>query len=204
MDKTKRMLFWTEKGKREMFCTKCGAQIPDGAKECPVCSNKEELLRQEEGKQAVHMPEAEADVPAGADTPQKKKKLLPLILGIAAVCLVAIGIILGVQGAQKAKLKEELMRGWSRVEESSGGAYYRLVLDFDEDTVDVNFEAAAIFGLDKRLASLEYKVISGNKIKILDFDEEFTIEFDKEHESFRITPALVDTDYYYEYWYNFD
>ncbi len=202
MDKTKQMLFWTGKGKRGMFCTKCGAQIPDGTKECPVCNNKEELLCQEEEKQAVHAPEA--DAPAGADTPQKKKKLLPLILGIAAVCLVAIGIILGVQGAQKAKLKEELMRGWSRVEESSGGAYYRLVLDFDEDTVDVNFETAAIFGMNERLATLEYKVISGNKIKILDFDEEFTIEFDKKHESFEITPALVDTDYYHEYWYNFD
>ena len=135
---------------------------------------------------------------------QKKKKLILLISSIAAVCLVAIGIILGVQGAQRAKLKNELMRGWSRVEESSGGAYYRLVLDFDEDTVDVNFETAAIFGMNERLATLEYKVISGNKIKILDFDEEFTIEFDKEHESFEITPALVDTDYYHEYWYNFD
>lgn len=185
-----------------MYCTKCGAQIPDDAGECPVCSKREELLNKEEEKQATDVPEV--DVPAGADMPQKKKKLLLLISSIAAVCLVAIGIILGVQGAQKAKLKNELMRGWSRVEESSGGAYYRLVLDFDENTVDVNFETAAIFGMNERLATLEYKVISGNKIKILDFDEEFTIEFDKEHESFEITPALVDTDYYHEYWYNFD
>ena len=188
--------------KKRMYCTKCGAQIPDDAGECPVCSKREELLNKEEEKQATDVPEV--DAPAGTDMPQKKKKLLLLISSIAAVCLVAIGIILGVQGAQKAKLKNELMRGWSRVEESSGGAYYRLVLDFDEDTVDVNFETAAIFGMNERLATLEYKVISGNKIKILDFDEEFTIEFDKEHESFEITPALVDTDYYHEYWYNFD
>ena len=185
-----------------MYCTKCGAQIPDDAGECPVCSKREELLNKEEEKQPADAPEANA--PASANPPPKKKKLFLLISSIAAVCLVAIGIILGVQGAQKAKLKNELMRGWSRVEESSGGAYYRLVLDFDENTVDVNFEAAAIFGMDETLATLEYKVISGNKIKVLDFNEEFTIEFDKEHESFRITPALVDTDYYYEYWYNFD
>lgn len=185
-----------------MYCTKCGAQIPDDAGKCPVCSKREELLHKEEEIQATDVPGA--DAPASANMPQKKKKPLLLISSIAAVCLVAIGIILGLQGAQKAKLKNELMRGWSRVEESSGGAYYRLVLDFDEDTVDVNFEAAAIFGMDETLASFEYKVISGNKIKILDFDKEFTIEFDKEHESFRMTPALVDTDYYYEYWYNFD
>ena len=185
-----------------MFCVKCGAQIPDGANECPVCGKKEEALHREEEKQATG--ELEVCASASANTPQKKKKLLLLISSIAAVCLVAVGIILGVQGAQKAKLKNELMRGWSRVEETSGGAtYYRLVLDFDEDTVDVNFEAL-LPGMNERLATLEYKVISGNKIKILDFDEEFTIEFDKEHESFRITPALVDTDYYYEFWYNFD
>lgn len=201
MDKTKQMLFWTGKGKRGMFCTKCGAQIPDGTKECPVCSKGEELLCGQEGRPAESV---EAEAPAGENTPQKKKKLLLLISGIAAVCLVAVGILLGVQAGQRAKLKNELMRGWSRVEESSGGAYYRLVLDFDEDTLDVNFETAAIFGMNERLATLEYKVISGNKIKILDFDEEFTIEFDKKHESFEITPALVDTDYYHEYWYNFD
>lgn len=201
MDKTKRMLFWTGKGKREMFCTKCGAQIPDGTKECPVCSKKEELLCGQEERPAESV---EAEAPAVGNTPQKKKKLLFLISGIAAVCLVAVGILLGVQAGQRAKLKNELMRGWSRVEESSGGAYYRIVLDFDEDTVDVNFETAAIFDMNERLATFEYKVISGNKIKILDFDEEFTIKFDKEHESFKMTPALVDTDYHYEYWYNFD
>lgn len=180
-----------------MFCRKCGAELPESASVCPAC------------EEAVEMPGMPGQEPASNPTyaepepaPKRKKTLLIAICAVAAACLVGVCILLGVQSAQKNKLHEELMRGWSRVEEGDSGTYFRLELDFDEDSVDYNFYSG-IAWLDTTLATFDYKVISGNKIKLLDYDRVFEIEFNEEHTCFQITPSLTDANSS-EFWYHFD
>ena len=180
-----------------MFCRKCGAVLPEGTSACPAC------------KEAVEVPDMPGQEPVQSSdylepesAPKRKKTLLIAICAVAAACLVGVCILLGVQSAQKSKLHEELLRGWSRVEEGDSGTYFRLELDFGEDSVDYNFYSG-IAWLDTTLATFDYKVVSGNKIKIIDYDKVFEIEFNEDRTCFQITPSLTDTKSS-EFWYHFD
>ena len=124
-----------------------------------------------------------------------------ILLFAAVVCVAALLITFGVQASQRAKLQEELLRGWSRVEQDDD-TYYELELDFSEDSVDYNFHSKFAW-LDTTIITLEYKVISGNRIKILDYDKEFQIEFNEDRTCFKVTPSLTNSDAY-EFWYHFD
>ena len=182
-----------------MFCRKCGEQLPDGASICPVCN------------QPVMMPEAplqhECAVEMGQQGqaqpgPKSGKKLAVMLSAAMALCLVAVLIVFGIQTSQKAKLQEELLRGWSRVEQGNSGTYYELELDFGKKSVDYNFHSNLAW-LDTTIATFDYRVVSGSKIEILDYHKEFEIEINKERTCIKITPSLTDSNAY-EFWYHFD
>lgn len=79
-----------------MFCTKCGAQLPEGVKFCTRCGAPVKTLAGME-KPAQQTPDTYVPVqapaaPSAPVEPKKKKKIWPVVLAIVLVALIAAAV----------------------------------------------------------------------------------------------------------------
>ena len=169
----------------DIYCTKCGNEIPEGSKFCLSCG----------------------ETVGSAAVPAKKNGKKTVIIIVAIVLALAIigGIIAGVAvTVSKKKGIEELSRklttiDWSRVEVGENDTYYTLRLDFNGSTIDYDFDS---FYIDERIMTYNYEVISANQIKVEEMGI-ITIEFSDDMFVMTMTPALTRSSSS-EFWYNHD
>lgn len=193
-----------------MFCLKCGELIPDGCNYCPKCGEKviknsysgvetpaQSLSHDDSFTAVVGVVNPDASNVQGPQ-PKKKSKVLIGVISSAIIILIVIFVI---QAAGKASLKKQILRDWSTVE-TSDGSYYTLELDFSDNEIEYNFGSAYSW-LNTTISTMEYKIISPTKIKILDYDRVISIEFNDDKTMMICTPAITSTDAT-EYWFQFD
>ena len=129
-----------------------------------------------------------------------KKKIISTISAIIAIFIVAFVI----NSIQKSNLKKQLMRDWEDIE-GDNGSYILCILDFSDDEIKYRIETGYKW-MDTTIATYNYKVISGNKIKVNRFGDNWEtvkIEFDDDKTMMTVTPALTSMDAE-EQWFNFD
>lgn len=128
----------------------------------------------------------------------KKKAVIALaaVIGILALFFI-------VNSIQASNLKKELMRDWSTVE-GDDGVYILCILDFSDDEIKYRVETGYAW-MDTTIATYDYKVISGNKIKVLRYGDwkTISIEFNEDKTMMIVEPALTSIDNR-EYWFNLD
>lgn len=95
------------KEEKDMFCTKCGNQIPDGSAVCPICG------AQLAAPQPAPQPVPQAAPVAPVAPAQKSKKVggskLPIIIGAAAaVVVLVVVLVLLLSGGPKSVVKKYL------------------------------------------------------------------------------------------------
>ena len=178
-----------------MFCMRCGQAIPDNSKICPLCGAD---LERDDQQAVVYASQKEIES-ISSDNPNKKKmsKNMLLILSVVAVLSVIIMVVFGIQ---KNNLKKELQKDWL----DTDGTILK-VLEFSDDEVEYRLETG--YGwLDTTLFTEKYKVVSGNKIKVQIFGENwetYAIEFNDDKTVMTISPAMTSTDES-ENWYYID
>ena len=89
--------------------------------------------------------------------------------------------------------------------EGDNGSYILCILDFSDDEIEYKLETGYAF-LNTTVATYKYNVVSGNKIKVNRFGDEwetFTVEFTDDKARMTVSPALTSIDDK-EQWYNFD
>ncbi len=178
-----------------MFCMKCGQAIPDNSKICPLCGAD---LERDDQQVVVYASQKEIESTPGDNLNKKKlsKTMLLILSGIA----VLVVIIVAVLGIQKNNLKKELQKDWL----DTDGTILK-VLEFSDDEVEYRLETG--YGwMDTTLFTEKYKVVSGNKIKVQMFGEDwetYAIEFNDDKTVMTIYPAMTSTDES-ENWYYLD
>ena len=75
-----------------MFCRKCGNEIPDGVKFCTYCGTPVQAKKTVESKSAESKP-AGMQMPGSGIQPQKAKKSVLPVIGIAACVVIALGMV---------------------------------------------------------------------------------------------------------------
>ena len=170
-----------------VICPKCGQVMPGNANFCVKCGAQMETVlwnNQEPPRPQSFM----------------KRNGKKIGIGVAAIAAVLI-ILFAVNTIQASNLKKELQRGWSRVE-GDNGAYIECILDFSDDEITYRLETGYRW-MDMTVATYDYKVVSGNKIKVLRYGEWDTIkvEFNKDKTMMTVTPALTSVDRE-EYWFH--
>lgn len=180
-----------------MFCMKCGEAIPDGSEICPKCGAN---LKDEMSEQTVvYASQKSEDVTSDITTSQQKKSSKKVV-GIVGACLCIVAVFLVVNGIGKANLKKALVKEWYALEDS-----IIKVLDIEDDKIEYRLETGYSW-LDTSLGSYDWKVISGNKIKVNRFGDEYetyTIELNDDRNVLTISPAFTSTDDS-ETWYYID
>lgn len=134
-----------------------------------------------------------------SDEAQKSNKKGIIIGAVSVAAVILLALI--VNTIQASNLKKELLRDW-RVYEKSGSSYVELILDFSENEIDYRIETGYSW-IDTTIATIEYKVISGNKIKVKRYDDEWEtieIEFDDDKSVMRVSPAITEAKSE-EYWH---
>lgn len=171
------------------ICCNCGSEISECAVFCSKCGER----------YGAEQPTYEAKGDDLNTFVKHKNKVIGAALAVVAV----IVIMCIYNSVQISNLKKQLLRDWERVE-STGSTYYTLGLDFSGNEIDYTFDSSYSW-LDSTIATYEYKVISGDKIKVKRYGswDTFKVEFNEDKEMMIITPAVTSTDDE-EYWYNFD
>lgn len=180
-----------------MFCTKCGEAIPDGSVVCPVCQAN---LKEENRTEQVLVYASQKVEESVSESPVARKKPSKKVTGIVGVVVAILVIVFAVNEVQKSNLKKELLRDWLDADSS-----IIKVLDFSNGEVEYRLETGYSW-MDTTLGTYDYKVVSGNKIKIKRYSdnyETFTIEFNDEKSMMMVTPAITSTDTK-ENWFNID
>ncbi len=178
-----------------MFCMKCGEAIPDNSKVCPLCGAD----LGEHAQQAV-VYASQKEIESVPENEPNKKKLSKNMVRILSGVAVLIIIVVAVLGVQKSNLKKELQKDWL----DTDGTILK-VLEFSDDEVEYRLETGYVW-MDTTLFTEEYKVFSGNKIKVQMFGDDwetYTIEFNDEKTVMTISPAMTSTDDS-ENWYYLD
>lgn len=174
-----------------MFCVKCGEAIPDNSKFCPLCG---ENLADLDQQTVVYASQEEIGyVP-------KKINLSKNIVRILSGVFVLIVIMLAVLGVQKNNLKKELQKEWY----DSDGTIIK-VLEFSDKKVEYRLETGYRW-MNTTLFNDDYKVVSGNKIKVQMFGDDwdtYTIKFNDKKTVMTISPAITNTNSS-ENWYYID
>lgn len=178
-----------------MFCMRCGQAIPDNSKICPLCGAD---LERDDQQAVVYASQKEIES-ISSDNPNKKKMSKNMLLILSGVAVLSV-IIMVVFGIQKNNLKKELQKDWL----DTDGTILK-VLEFSDDEVEYRLETG--YGwLDTTLFTEKYKVVSGNKIKVQIFGENwetYAIEFNDDKTVMTISPAMTSTDES-ENWYYID
>ena len=178
-----------------MFCMRCGQAIPDNSKICPLCGAD---LERDDQQSVVYASQKEIES-ISIDNPNKKKMSKNMLLILSGVAVLSV-IIMVVFGIQKNNLKKELQKDWL----DTDGTILK-VLEFSDDEVEYRLETG--YGwLDTTLFTEKYKVVSGNKIKVQIFGENwetYAIEFNDDKTVMTISPAMTSTDES-ENWYYID
>lgn len=168
-----------------MFCMKCGEAIPDGSGSCPKCGFN---LNMESNDQAVIYAFQEETLDSG-NTPAKKRSRT-LKIAVAAIASVLI-LFIGISAAGRAILKKQLVKEWYDME----GSLIK-VLDIDDKEIEYRVETGYKW-MDETLSTYEWKVVSGNKIKIKiagNIYKIFVVKLDKNKNVMTLTPALTSLD----------
>lgn len=171
----------------EKACPNCGEKLPADSSFCVKCGTKIE-----------------------DDTPKiehktnffekNKKKIIVSIIGVLSVLV----ILFIVNSIQASNLKKELMRDWYKVE-GEGTSSILCILDFSDKEVKYRLETGYAW-MDTTIATFDYKVISGNKIKVSRYGDDWegiTIKFNDEKSVMTVSPALTSDDDT-EIWINID
>ena len=178
-----------------MFCMRCGQAIPDNSEICPQCGAD---LERDDQQAVVYASQKEIES-ISSDNPNKKKMSKNMLLILSGVAVLSV-IIMVVFGIQKNNLKKELQKDWL----DTDGTILK-VLEFSDDEVEYRLETG--YGwLDTTLFTEKYKVVSGNKIKVQIFGENwetYAIEFNDDKTVMTISPAMTSTDES-ENWYYID
>ncbi|MEG1525887.1 MAG: hypothetical protein RR475_12885, partial [Clostridia bacterium] len=99
-----------------------------------------------------------------------------------------------------ANLKKAIVKEWY----DTDGTIIK-VLEIDDDEIEYRLETGYSW-MGTTLGSYDWKVISGNKIKINRFADDstiFTIELNEDKNILKVTPAITSTDAS-ETWYHID
>lgn len=175
-------------GTTEVICPKCGEKLSGDSFFCNKCGTK-------------------IDSSNGNDTSTKQNvsKRNKKIIGIGIAVILGIAIILFlINSVQVMNLKKELKRDWSSIE-GEDGAYIICILDFSDDEIEYRIETGYAW-MDTTIATFDYKVISGNKIKVSrhgnDWDT-INVEFNEDKSMMIVKPGLTSIDSV-EYWFNWD
>lgn len=184
-----------------MFCLKCGEAIPDESVTCPKCGEliKKEFDSLNNGQTVVYASQNIENAEEITQEPFYKK--LPkqvYIMGAVVVCIVII--FLGVNAANRANLKKALVKEWYDMD----GSIVK-VLDIGDDKIEYRLETGYSW-IDTSLGTYDWKPSGKNKIKIKRYKdkyETFTIEFNDDKTSFKISPAISSGDDS-EHWYHID
>ena len=178
-----------------MFCMKCGEAIPDNSKICPLCGAD---LEGHEQQAVVYASQKEMETTTENVT--NKKTLSPKTKRILAGVAILAVVVIAVLGVQKSNLKKELQKDWL----DTDGTILK-VLEFSDDEVEYRLETGYSW-IDTTLFTEKYKVVSGNKIKVQMFGDDwetYTIEFNDDKTIMTVSPAMTSTDKS-ENWYYLD
>ena len=107
-------------------CKKCGSPLAEGTTYCPVCGYQDMPLMDQSTSDAINQ------FNANIDQPQKKSKLVPIIIAASAALLVVLGIVFGVSAAKKKAAEEARDEYIDAAEE-----FYELALDAGTNLEDV-------------------------------------------------------------------
>ena len=176
-----------------MFCMKCGKDIPDNSKFCPLCGAD---LREKEQKVDANTSQMEKETVLENKSNKKELSRNKAYIFMGALVLFVVVLVFVIQ---KNNLKKELQKRWIRTEE-----YVTTVLDFSDDKIEMVLEPTYYSLPTTTLSVGEYKVVSGNKIKLKRTEdspwETYTIKFEDEKTFMIISPALTsmkDSEYWY-------
>ncbi|MGN1306148.1 MAG: RING finger protein [Faecousia sp.] len=127
--------------KQTNFCANCGTELQDGQEFCHRCGHKAGLTVDATVASAINQ------YNAGVQKTNSKKKMLPLIIGIAAAAVVIIAIVLivslsGSKGPDFEKLYDEYCSPvWAKV--GSDGSYLSIDTNpYDEDDNGLAYPSA--------------------------------------------------------------
>ena len=177
------------------FCPKCYEAIPEDSDCCPMCNAP---LRDNIKSETVVIYASQGKEDILTRNKKKKKLPKPALALIVVVLAIAVGII-GVNEIQKNILKNTLLRDWYDVDDS-----ILKVLDFSSNEIEYRLEGTYVRSVTA--ATFDYKVVSGSKIKIrrfLDDYETFDITLNGDRNMMTVRPAITSVDAI-EYWYNVD
>jgi len=178
-----------------MFCLKCGEAIPDNSEVCPKCGAE---LSSSDDPAVVYASQKDS---VQETTIQNTKKQVPKwAIYTGSIVLACIAILLVVLSCQKAALKTQLQKDWI----DTDGTILK-ILEFSDSEVEYRLETGYSW-MNTTLFANDYKVVSGNKIKINMYGDDYTtytIEFNDDKTIMTITPAITSSDRS-EKWYNID
>lgn len=170
-------------------CPNCGEELLSDSDFCVKCGTKIE--------ENQPTPESDSKISFLA---KHKKKIFSIVGAIVTVFL----IVFVVNSIQASNLKKQLMRDWEKVE-GDKGSYIICILDFSDDEIEYRVETGYRW-MDTTIATYDYKVVSGNKIKVNRFGNDWEtveIEFNDDKTMMTVTPALTSVDDE-EQWFHID
>ncbi len=178
-----------------MICAKCGTNIPDGSKACPVCGTPAAQRAAPAAQPAAPAAQPAAPAAQPAKKPAKKPrkpmsaKTKKIIIGVAGGLVGAaflgfiITIILGVSFNNKVQLRDQLGRNWERVEEvevESGYYYTYTYTDYQYYTLyfyknQFSFKGSMEYDADDDYSYHSYKITGKDTVEIdgIKYDVEF-------------------------------
>lgn len=180
-----------------MFCIKCGEAIPDGSVMCPKCGAN---INEDVSEQAVVYASQKSEDITSDNTTIQQKQSPKKAVGIIIACLCVVAVFLVVSSIGKANLKKTLVKEWYALD----GSIIK-VLDIEDDELEYRLETG-ISWLDSSLGTFDWKVSSGNQIKVNRYGDEYetyTIELNDDKTVLTISPAFTSTDES-ETWYYID
>lgn len=172
----------------DVRCPRCGQILPGNARFCAECGMQ---LGEAPWNNQAFSPAPPQTVPQQRSFLQRHGKKIGIAVAVIAAVLITV---FAVNAIQASNLKKQLQRGWSRVE-GDDGVYIECILDFSDDEITYRLEPGYRW-MDMTVATYDYKVISGNKIKVLRYGdwETVKVEFNKDKTMMTVTPALTSAD----------
>jgi len=184
-----------------MFCLECGEAIPDGSVTCPKCGAviKKDIDNTSDEQAVVYASQNVTEQEISQKPPLSKKLPKQVYIGIAAVIGILV-ILFIVNAVNKANIKKALVKEWYDTEDS-----IIKVLDIEDGKMEYRLETGYSW-MDMSMGTYDWKPAGKNKIKIKMYQdkyETYTIEFNDDKTSFKISPAITSVDDN-EHWYHID